>query len=324
MGLFGYTNKIKIPIGSSDDGELTNHQIKFTLVKGSGTNTTTTTYLDNLCLNWPDDIRFTGPDGTTLIDFWREEYDATDGTWWVEVPTIPASGGTAIYLYYGNSSASDLSNGTNTFSFFDDFEDGSIDTDKWTVGNGVNEHDGILHVNVSTSLGTTQLGVSSKTFTINPTTAKKVIEVKTILLTDNLIEDWFIPLGLFYDSGNRLNIFTDEESTKSIGFQKVVSGTPTLVGSCGSWAFGTSFNLKMIINAGTIKGYKDDGGEQSTTYSVNQNHKFIFNKFDGGAAGGRSINVSNQVIFVREYAADEPELSAGTKEFNAVNNTIMW
>jgi hypothetical protein len=51
---------------------------------------------------------------------------------WVEVPFIPASPATcAIYLYYGNALASGVSNGDNTFIFFDDFEDGVVDSAKW-------------------------------------------------------------------------------------------------------------------------------------------------------------------------------------------------
>lgn len=110
-----------ISIPSSVDGELTNYQLQITIVKGSGSNSGSAIYLDDDAKNWPDDIRFTSSDGTTLIDFWREESDATDGTWWVEVPTVPASGGTMVYCYYGKSDASDASDGASTFEIFTDF-----------------------------------------------------------------------------------------------------------------------------------------------------------------------------------------------------------
>lgn len=67
-----------ISIPSSVDGELTNYQLQITIVKGSGSNSGSAIYLDDDAKNWPDDIRFTSSDGTTLIDFWREESDATD------------------------------------------------------------------------------------------------------------------------------------------------------------------------------------------------------------------------------------------------------
>ena len=68
------------------------------------------------------DIRFTSADGVTLISYWIESWNkaGAQATIWVKVPSIPASG-TTILMYYGNSQASSVSNGTSTFKFFDDF-----------------------------------------------------------------------------------------------------------------------------------------------------------------------------------------------------------
>jgi hypothetical protein len=73
-------------------------------------------YAENKCTNWPNDVRFTKSDGTTLLDFWREESDATDGTWWIEVDSIPAHPDDAtIYVHVGDADAADASSGANTF-----------------------------------------------------------------------------------------------------------------------------------------------------------------------------------------------------------------
>ena len=75
------------------------------------------------------DIRFA--DGATLLNYWVESGINTASTKiWVKVPSIPASSTKTIYVYYGNPSATSLSNGTATFDFFDDFEDG--DYNGWT------------------------------------------------------------------------------------------------------------------------------------------------------------------------------------------------
>ncbi len=81
-----------------------------------------------------DSIRFADSDKSTLLDFWLHDFDYSgqSAEIWIEVPTIEASSSETIYLYYGNSSASSLSNGENTFLFFDDFNDNSIDSTKWT------------------------------------------------------------------------------------------------------------------------------------------------------------------------------------------------
>ena len=67
------------------------------------------------------DLYFVDSDNMTSLDFWVETYDATRAVCWVEIPTITASSSKTIYLYYGNASATSLSNAANTFIFFDDF-----------------------------------------------------------------------------------------------------------------------------------------------------------------------------------------------------------
>ncbi|MFA6131510.1 MAG: DUF2341 domain-containing protein [Patescibacteria group bacterium] len=99
--------------------ELTNFQVKINVPYNSSMQTDF------------DDVRFASSDGTTLLDYWLEtKTDSSVATFWVEIPTIGASSSTNIYLYYGNSGASSVSNGTNTFDFFDDF---SGDLSKWTA-----------------------------------------------------------------------------------------------------------------------------------------------------------------------------------------------
>ena len=81
------------------------------------------TYLENHCLNWPTDILFTLSDGTTTAgaDFWGEESDATDGTWWLEADSIPAHPDDFHgYVYYGKADEADASSGANTFIEYND------------------------------------------------------------------------------------------------------------------------------------------------------------------------------------------------------------
>jgi hypothetical protein len=88
------------------------------------------------------DIRFTDSDGSTLLNYWQE----ADGRFWVKVPNIPANSTKTIYVYYGNPSATSLSNGDATFDFFDDFLGTNLDTNKW---NGLIGPSGSLNVNNS-------------------------------------------------------------------------------------------------------------------------------------------------------------------------------
>jgi hypothetical protein len=118
--LSGYAACKSAVVTHTNDGSQTNYQMKLTIVKGDGVDAAGTTYLDNKALNWPYDIRFTKADGTTLLDFWREESDATDGTWWIEVDSIPDPDNATIYLHVGDADAIDASNGANTFKLFND------------------------------------------------------------------------------------------------------------------------------------------------------------------------------------------------------------
>ena len=73
------------------------------------------------------DIRFTDSDGATLLDYWIASGINTSNTEiWVKIPSIPGSSVKTIYLYYGNPSATSMSNGTRVFNFFEDFTEYAV------------------------------------------------------------------------------------------------------------------------------------------------------------------------------------------------------
>lgn len=74
------------------------------------------------------DIRFFDASNNSL-DYWIENWNTTGTSIiWVEVLN---SGTPLINMRYGNSEAISESSGDNTFIFFDDFENVSIDSNKW-------------------------------------------------------------------------------------------------------------------------------------------------------------------------------------------------
>jgi len=80
------------------------------------------------------DVRFTDSGGNEL-NYWIESWDYAEKSAriWVKVQNIPTSLNTIIRMYYGNSAATQLSNGDKTFDFFDDF---GGDLSKWTEETG--------------------------------------------------------------------------------------------------------------------------------------------------------------------------------------------
>lgn len=79
-----------------------------------------------------DDVRFTAVDGETELDHWREFYVvSTNATFWVEV-TANLNITQIIYMYFGNTEASSMTDGDATFEFFDNFNGLSLNMSKWT------------------------------------------------------------------------------------------------------------------------------------------------------------------------------------------------
>lgn len=139
--LEGWSKRKRGVIKGSTAGAQTDYQMKITVHKGSGTDSSTDVYCDGNCRDDFGDIRWTEEDGTTLLDYWIEDVVSGDyAVFWVKVPSIPADPGTAVVLmYYGNPDATSISSGEDTFVFFDDFS--SDPADRWTVVEGTAEWD---------------------------------------------------------------------------------------------------------------------------------------------------------------------------------------
>ncbi len=131
--LTGWNKRKSKIISGSSAGSQTDYQMKMIFHKSSGSDTTTDTYLGTNVRDDFGDVRFTQSDGITLLDYWIESFTSGSiATFWIKISSIPSSPSTTtIYVYYDNSSVTSLSNGTNTFDFFDDFESGNLS--KWTT-----------------------------------------------------------------------------------------------------------------------------------------------------------------------------------------------
>ncbi|NMC36304.1 DUF2341 domain-containing protein [Candidatus Beckwithbacteria bacterium] len=154
--LDGYTYRKQITITGSSAGSQTNYQVKITVNKNAGTDTSATVYLNNNVLDSFNDIRFTQSDGQTLLDYWIESSTTDTVTVWVECDSIPESPSTAtFYLYYGDGDATSLSSAINTFPFYDNFDDNSVNTSLWDVAQSgsatYNESGGYARVSGSSS-----------------------------------------------------------------------------------------------------------------------------------------------------------------------------
>lgn len=310
-----------ISIPSSVDGELTNYQLQITIVKGSGSNSGSVIYLDDDAKNWPDDIRFTSSDGTTLIDFWREESDATDGTWWVEVPTVPASGGTTIYIYYGKSDASDVSDPAATFDNFIP----TTTTDGWTGGTNI--------LSIVNDDELRYYDSDNKNYvvykTLNDDRVDFICEVAYYCENPGA-ESWVAVAIQDADTGDR---WTDSGSTSNATYRQFYRVGATLTNLYNSFAWSTVYRWKINVRRSATKLdyylYDEDGSLLASTTD----------KGPGWPAGG-SPDKANQLIIgagsavrsdtrfklirTRAYTANPPSPSAGSPVLRSGGGAIMF
>ena len=109
-------NYRKSHVINAASGAGTNYQVKITAHYGAGTDSEADVYLNNHSRTNFGDIRFTGSDGATLLDYWMEsKTDSDNAVFWVEVADDLSSTNQTIYIYYGKADATTTSNVNNTF-----------------------------------------------------------------------------------------------------------------------------------------------------------------------------------------------------------------
>lgn len=113
-------------------GAGTDYQVNLSIGDASGGDDF---HLENHCTSFPNDIQVTDNDQTTPLDYWVEDLTVDPIKMWVEVAD-DLSSNVDICVYYAKSGAASASDGDNTFLFFDDFSDASIDTSKWEYDTG--------------------------------------------------------------------------------------------------------------------------------------------------------------------------------------------
>jgi hypothetical protein len=129
----GFQYRKAVDIANTSGGNLTDFQVSISIGTGAPI---AAGKMKSDC----SDIRITDQNGKSL-PYWVETNGLNSCNQnatiiWVKVPEISTSGAT-LYVYYGNPSATSLSNGSSVFVYFDDFNNASIDTNKWNQSGGM-------------------------------------------------------------------------------------------------------------------------------------------------------------------------------------------
>jgi len=320
--------------------------------ENSGSNLTDYQVMIQLTSSWDgwslvasdgSDIYFTDSSGNPLY-FWIEKFDYTNknAIIWVKIPSLPASSTIRIYLRFGvlPNPYSSYRDGTKTFDFFDDFNDGVVDTSKWDVGtqvynNYVWENNGLFASNTDLQAsesrnagfydiyGTVAVDTVSEDGVKCGWIGKGLRSIQTFDLSKGLIieaqvnlrswtKDVGFGLSMIQDKDNRVDgawfDATTDLGSKELQIFKEEAGArsytrgPALTPSTGI------HRLKLIKdNANNFK-FMFDTTSMTITSTFNSATSRI------GLAGfgryvGQSLDVGFDFFFARKYASAEPSIT---------------
>ena len=261
------------------------------------------------------DIRFIDSDNSTNLSYWIESGINTSSTKiWVKVPSISANSTKIIYMYYGNPSATSISNGTATFDFFDDFDP---DKNTWTIVSGtwsnVNGYQGNSKKGIHNGTPGYRKSLAGPYFNL----ADFVLHAKVRSTVDNSLANIvFRAATNGNDDNNRIWVRLDQRDVNTgshLGgfhlFEDVV-GTEYVRGYydfnpvVGQW-----YDIKVTVNGSTIKGYLDGSLKWTATVSRTSAGYILLQV--------EYLNTHDawfDNLFICKFASNEPTISIGSEE----------
>ncbi len=301
----------------------------------TGTGTALTNYQISLPVTFNNkmqanfgDIRFVAADNATVLNYWMtNEKASTSATFWVEVPSIAATGTTKIYMYCGDSSVFTTSNIHTTFIFGDDFADPTYTNAHISAFNGGNSSQGIVIVN-----GTPVYELSGDN--TNTNTGDRSEPIAQIVNNDGTLMSFpanyiaeddvesFVQNGSVFFNARYLDVNWKYEQLIDFQFNQVVVNkvvntvwtnlgiTTGVTAAANTWyefksvvlADGNNTTLKTFVN-GTQIG--PDITDPSLPYPTYSGLAFLNFSVDG------PFNAGFEDVRVRQYAASDPATTIG-------------
>lgn len=292
-------------------GSGTDYQVKFTIGDSAGGNV----HLEGHCTNFPQDIRITDDDGTTLLDHFVEDLTADPIVVRVKVDDNLDSN-QDIRVYYGKSGESTASNVTNTMIFGDNLS--TLDAGKWPTRESgyeiVTNHLHTKDVSDSDLLSSQLSGRSSS--------SEEIIELRMKSTTQELnYNEFTFGIG---DAAGR------PDTANRFGIRNYRSSSQNLL-NCdynGSWeidgayvqTLGTWYGIQLIKTTSTLywKIYNDgfgsllDSASISNSFSSDNLHLFGHLR-----ASYPYKDAYIDWVIVRKYNSPEPAFSSAGAEQSA-------
>lgn len=294
-------------LNASDAGF--NYTIPLTINFSSGTSSGNTMYVDGKCQPDFDDIRFRASDGTTDLSYWLEDYTVSDyAKFWVKIPTNLSAANSLIYVYYNNSAAASLSDGFDTFPFFDDFNDSSLNSTLWyeySSGGSYSEANGFL-----------KLWSSSSSY--EQIVSKIEVDYNyAFRMVANITEQIFTRVGTDsrYGGGNIDNMYFGYSSSARYDTHNNTAVTTTARAT--SLTSPTLLEIQYTENNATFL-INDSNPVTHTTNVPDEDQGFWFLTFTSGST------VWVDYCLMRKFVQNEPQHGTwGNEEYNLILNSTI-
>jgi hypothetical protein len=307
----GWTYRVKITIDNTHNANtLTDYQILVTVNTAA---LISASKMKSDC----SDIRFADSDGMTLLNYWIEPRTVNTSSTkiWVKVPTIPASSVKTIYMYYGNPSASSVSNGSDVFLLFNDWESNTLEG--WTILNGGGSGTGSIVLLDSRY----QLKLYAPN-TYNRVMANKAFScsnagyaIETILKTGSTVGDG---IGIGFGDGSMIGAGNDAPNNGYIYYvaraynttdyiYKAVGGNTYSLTSCSnSLATNTYYRLGFAWLGSNLRAFFNYTQVLSTSDTTFTSLSYVF-------VGNAYYDKYFDWFAVRKYTYPEPSVNVGSE-----------
>jgi len=248
------------------------------------------------------DIRFTDKNNKEL-NYWIDESTSIIIGYWVRISTLTNAIPETIYMFYGNASASSSSNGNNTFSFFDDFNDNSLDPTKWlkVLGSGtVDVYEQNNELEIKNNGANRAYARSYSSFSapfIVEFKAKKSENIESQIQWDGNISG-----GINEIQNGYIYRWNSWDAPTKLVLQKEVAGVQTALGNY-TLALNTNwYHYKTLAKTNGIECYYNMTQIIITADTTRTNGYIGFSARETPSA----INAFYDNVFVRKYISVEP------------------
>ncbi|MBO8181792.1 MAG: DUF2341 domain-containing protein [Archaeoglobus sp.] len=260
------------------------------------------------------DIRFYDSDSTTQLNYWIEEWGSSHAIIWVKVPSIP-SGTKKIYMFYGNPSATSLSDGSSTFDFFDDFN--SDTSSNYTIRERWSGSPTFIWEPTNSRIRTDTSNADFFLTTSSSLSSDFIVEVKAYTNDNDAVGALIEAAGNdFYIASMRVSDYDGSTSGRSTETLILYGNVPN-----GHFQAIRLTDYGEIVNPTSwqVCGIAYDGNNLFSYY----NHQKQTTGYSVGNLNIRSIGLSTQAnsppayydwLLVRKYASQEPSLALGAEQ----------